>query len=83
MIHTGLRNFYQIFISKKGLVNGETEKISAVVGSEIEKQLEKFTIQIRYDDIKSRINLYKTFPLCISVILVLCYLSKFILYLKQ
>ncbi len=64
-------------------MNGEVEKISAVLGSEIEKQLERFTIQIRYDDIKSRTKFYTAFPLCIAVILVLCYISKFTRYLIE
>ena len=59
------------------------EKISAVLGSEIEKQLEKFTINIRYDDIKCRTKFYLSFPLCMAVILALCYISKFTRYLVQ
>ena len=65
------------------MLNGEVEKISAVMGSEIEKQLENFTIQIRYNDIKSRIKFYNAFPLCVAVVLTLCYLSKFTRYLDQ
>lgn len=53
------------------------------MGSEIEKQLENFTIQIRYNDIKSRIKFYNAFPLCVAVVLALCYLSKFTRYLDQ
>lgn len=65
------------------MLNGEVEKISAVMGSEIEKQLENFTIQIRYNDIKARIQFYRAFPLCVAVVLALCYLSKFTRYLDQ
>jgi hypothetical protein len=73
-----LKTFYRTFVSKKGVQSGDKKKIEEVIGSDLEKQLKKFTFQIRYDDLKVRMNLYSTAPLILAVILCFCYASKFI-----
>ena len=79
----GLNYFYKAFISKKGVVEGNSDKLTSLVGSDLERQLTKFTFTIRYDDIKTRAKFYTTLPLAISIILILCYVSKFVKMLEN
>lgn len=78
-----LKNFYTTYISKKGLARGEEPPSNNMFkkGSgeiDLEKQLGLFTLSIRYNDIKARGTFYKLFPFCLSVIMLLSYLSKFV-----
>jgi hypothetical protein len=52
--------------------------IEEVLDSKVENGLKIAPFKIRYDDIKCRINFYRTAPIFIAVILSLCYISKFV-----
>lgn len=46
--------------------------------SRVEKDLRNAPIKIRYDDLKCRMQFYRMAPIFLSVIMSLCYISKFV-----
>jgi hypothetical protein len=58
--------------------SGNTNKIEEVLESRAEKDLSAAPFKIRYDDIKCRAHLYRMAPMMVTIVLLLCYISKFI-----